>query len=274
MNKRKKREKFNEIVQGIKDVRIQGAQNISKQALYAYSLVPGKKSRKKLLSLRPTEPLLRNILNKVETEKEKNPYTEILNHFKEIKEKINEYSLKIIKNKDVIFTHCHSSTVVNALINAKKHKKKFEVYATETRPLFQGRKTAKELSQARIKTTFFPDSAAMIALTKGQGTKKVKKFFLGADAILKEGVINKVGSGMFAQIAHDNKIPLYIFTDSWKYSKEKLNIEQRSFLEIWRNAPKKLKIKNPAFEFIPKKYIKAIVSEYGILSYSQFLKKV
>jgi len=266
MNKKKR---FNDILKGIKTIKIQGAKNIAKKALYAYSLIPTKSSKKKLLSLRPTEPLLRNILDKAE----KQSYKKILDHFDESQEKINKATSKLIKNNEVIFTHCHSSTVTNALIYAKKRKKKFEVYNTETRPLFQGRKTSRELMGAGIKVTQFVDSAAMIALTRKQGTKKVNKMFLGADALVKRGVINKVGSGMFSKIAYDNKIPVYILSDSWKYSSKPVKLEKRSFKEVWEDVAKKVKIVNPSFEFVPRKYIKEIVSECGSLSYSNFLKK-
>jgi ribose 1,5-bisphosphate isomerase len=254
-----KRKKFNEIAKGIKEIKIQGATNIAKAALKAYNLIPTPKSKKKLLKLRPTEPMLMNVLDKIE----KSSYEEILKHFDEAQEKINKKVFKLIKSGDVIFTHCHSTNVRNALIYAKKKGKKFEVYNTETRPLFQGRKTARELRKAGIKVTMFVDSAAMIALTKKQGTKKVDKVFFGADALLKNGIINTVGSGMFAQIAHDNKIPVYIIADSWKYSPKKIKLEERDFHEVWKKLPKKSKIKieNPAFEFVPKRLIKKVVTE-------------
>jgi ribose 1,5-bisphosphate isomerase len=265
-----KKKRFNQIVKDIKEIKIQGATNIAKSALQAYFLIPTKSSKKKLISLRPTEPLLVNILNK------KQPYNEILKHFSNTLEKINKSVLKLIKSNEVIFTHCHSTSVVNALIYSKKKKKKFEVYNTETRPLYQGRKTARELKKAKIKVTMFVDSAAMIALTKSQGTKKVDKVFLGADAILKKGVINKVGSAMFAKIAYENKIPVYVLSDSWKFSSKNIKIEERDFHEVWKKLPKnsKIKIRNPAFEFVPKKHITKIVSELGILKYDDFLKKV
>ncbi len=38
-----KRKRFNRIVKDIKDVKIQGARNIAKKALYAYSLIPKKR---------------------------------------------------------------------------------------------------------------------------------------------------------------------------------------------------------------------------------------
>jgi ribose 1,5-bisphosphate isomerase len=265
-----KRLEFNKIAQDIKEINIRGARNIAKKALYAYSLIPTKKSKKKLLSLRPTEPMLENVLKKIE----KIPYPEILQHFDSAQKKINEFVLKIIENNDVIFTHCHSTNVLNALIYAKKKKKKFEVYNTESRPVFQGRKTSIDLSNAGIKSTQFVDSAAMIALTKSQGTKKVNKVFIGADALTKQGIINKVGSGMFSRIAYDNKIPVYIIADSWKFSEKQIPFEQRGLSEVWNKAPKHIKIKNPAFEFVPKKYITRIVSELGNLKYEDFLKKV
>jgi len=266
-----KKKKFREIVDNIKRVKIQGARNIAKKALYAYSLIPTKASKEKLLSLRPTEPMLSNVLNRME--KQSQSYREILKHFDSAQEKINKYVLSLIKNNDVIFTHCHSTNVVNALIHAKKKGKKFEVYNTETRPLFQGRKTAQQLRKVGIKVTMFVDSALGVALSKEQGTKKADKIFLGADALLEKGIINKIGSEVIAQIAKNEKIPVYVVADSWKYSSRNVKLEQRNFHEVWKKISEKshIKIKNPAFEFVLKKYIKAIVSEFGILSYDKFL---
>ncbi len=267
-----KQAKFNKIARDIKSIKIQGATNLAKAALYAYKLLPNQKSKKKLLSLRPTEPLLVNILNNAD----KLSYNQILKHFSDSQNKINLYVKKLIKKNDIIFTHCHSTNVVKSLIYSKKKKKDFQVYNTETRPLYQGRKTAKELKKAGIKVTTFVDSAAAIAIEKENKKDKTyaTKIFLGADALLKEGVINKIGSGLIAEIAYENKIPVYIIADSWKYSPKNIKIEQRDFNEVWKNAPKHIKIKNPAFELIKRKYIKAIVSELGILNYNKFLKKV
>ena len=263
---------FEKIAKDIREVKIQGARNIAKKAIYAYSLIPNPDSKRKLISIRPTEPMLVNILNKLE----KKPYSQILNHFEEAQEKINKDVFKIIKNKDVIFTHCHSTNVVNALIYAKKNGKKFEVYNTETRPLFQGRKTSKELAKAGIKVTQFIDSALATAIEKDNTKDKFysNKVFLGADALLKEGVINKVGSKTIAEISYLHKIPVYIIADSWKFTNKKVPIEQRSLNEVWDKSPKNIKIKNPAFEFVPKKYVTKIINELGVLSYGEFLNKI
>jgi len=268
-----KKEVFNKILKDIKNVKIQGARDIAKESLYAYSLIPSKKSKKLLLSARQTEPMMQNVLNMAE--KRKKSYKQILKHFDFAQKRINDYVFKIIKNDDVIFTHCHSTNVINALIYAKGKGKKFEVYNTETRPLFQGRKTALELRKAGIKVTMFIDSAAAIAIEKENKNDKIHadKIFLGADALLKNGIINKIGSKMIAEIAKVNKVPVYILADSWKYTSKKVPIENRKLNEIWNKVPNQIKIQNPAFEFVQEKYITRIISDLGILKYDYFVRK-
>ncbi len=259
---------FNNILRDIKTVKIQGARNIAKQALYAYSLFPAESTKKKLLSLRPTEPMLINVLHRIENQKQE----EIFSHFDEAQKKINLEVFSLIKEGDLIYTHCHSTNVVQALIYAKKKGKKFEVYNTETRPLFQGRKTAQELKKAGIPVTMFVDSAFDTIIS---GKKKVNKIFLGADALLKKGVINKIGSRTIAKLAKSSRVPVYVIADSWKYSPKRIKIEERDFHEIWNKIPKNshIKIKNPAFEFVPRKYLSGIISDLGNFRYRTFLRK-
>lgn len=265
-----KKKRFDKIVDDIRSIRIQGASNIAKAALDAYRLLPTKKSKKILLESRPTEPMMGKILDLAERKQYKN----ILEHFEETQDSINHFVYKIVKNGSVVFTHCHSTNVANALIYLHKERKKFEVYISETRPLYQGRKTAKQLRNAGIKVTNFIDSSIAVALSGKQGFKRPGAVLIGADAILKTGVINKIGSGLIARIAKEERIPFYVVADSWKFTKKKVSIEQRSLNEVWDKAPKKIKVRNPAFDFVPKKYIKAIVSELGVLGYGSFLRKV
>jgi len=134
--------------------------------------------------------------------------------------------------------------------------------------LYQGRKTAKELRKAGIKVTMFVDSGMNLAIDKSDAV------FIGADALLRKGIINKIGSNLAAEIAKYHKKSFYVVADSWKFTKEKIPMEQRPLNEVWDKAPKRVKIKNPAFEFVPKKYITGIVSEFGTTSYDKFLADV
>lgn len=257
-------EKLAKIYSDIKKVKIQGATNIAKAAVKAYALEPTAKNKAKLLSLRPTEPTLSNALNFLEKIGEK----KVLSHFSESQKKINRFIFRLLKNGQIVYTHCHSTNVVNALIYAKRMGRKFEVYNTETRPLFQGRKTAKELAKNGIRITTFVDAALDDAITE------CDLVLLGADAILNTGVINKIGSEAIAEIASIRKKPVYIVADSWKFSPRNVALEERDFHEVWKNAPGEIKIRNPAFEKVDKRYIKGIISEYGILKFNNFVKKM
>ncbi|HRZ85754.1 MAG TPA: translation initiation factor eIF-2B [Candidatus Paceibacterota bacterium] len=261
------------IFRDIKRIKIQGATNIAKAAIYAYSLFPDKSTLKRLVSLRPTEPMLQNVVKMLEKGKKKE---DIMSHFSDSQEKINKQVFKIINNKDVILTHCHSTAVVRALIYSKQHGKKFQVYNTETRPLYQGKQTAKELSHVGIKVTTFVDSAVDLALSGSQGFNKVNKVIIGSDAILRNGdVINKVGSNMIADLAKFHRIKLYVVGDSWKFTRKNILLEQRSYKEVWDNkVPRSIKIKNPSFEKVPSKNISFIISELGILTPKEFVKKL
>lgn len=268
-----KREEFNKILKDIKSIKIQGARNVAKAGLKAYFLFPNSQTRNKIISLRPTEPMLHYVLDLAESGENKN---KILSHFTNSQEKINRHVFNLIKNNEIIFTHCHSTNVSNSLVYAHNHGKKFQVYNTETRPLFQGRRTAKELTKAGIKVTMFVDSAISMALGKENNKKKIyaDKVLIGADALLKNGIINKIGSNLVAEISKVHKIPLYIVADSWKFTKNNISIEQRNLNEVWDKAPKNIKIKNPAFEYVDKKYISGIITEFGLMKYNDFVKKM
>lgn len=262
MNKKKR---FEQICKDIKNVKIQGAEAVAIAGLRAYSLFPNKKTEKRLMSLRATEPALRNALNYLK----RCSVHDALRHFvdSEVRTYRNIYSL--IKNGSKIFIHCHSNTVVKSLIYSKRWGRHFSVFNTETRPLFQGRLTARDLSRAGINVTTFVDSAARIAI------KKSDFVMFGADAVLSDGsVINKVGSGMFAEIANDLYKRVYIATDAWKFSHHDVKIEERNYREVWKNAPMHVKVRNPAFEKIEGKYITAIISELGILKPKDFVRRV
>jgi translation initiation factor 2B subunit (eIF-2B alpha/beta/delta family) len=114
-----KQSQFNQISKNIKSIKIQGARNIAIAGFQAYKLSPTNSSKQKLLKLRATEPMLENILKIADELTEK----QLINKLKQNQEIINKQTIKLIKQNSVVFTHCHSSTVIQALINAKKKKK-------------------------------------------------------------------------------------------------------------------------------------------------------
>ncbi len=285
-------------IKSIRDLKIQGAENVAKESLYVVrNILKGSKAKtanhliteleyvKKLLfDSRPTEPCMHSTINcllkdldpkSLERTKRhlKQNIDYVSKHFSNSERKIVEIGSKKIRKNSTIFTHCHSSTVVK-ILSAAKTKKSFEVHNTETRPLYQGRTTAEQLAKKGIKVKHYVDSAARYAL------KKADLFLIGADAITTEGdVINKVGSGLFAEIARIHNTPVYVCTNSWKFDVKSIQgvevpIENRPPREVWSIHKKNIKIENPAFERIDNHLINGIISEIGIYSPQSFVDQV
>jgi ribose 1,5-bisphosphate isomerase len=281
---------FDRIVKDIKSLKIQGAENIAKEAAKALTHVLDKeknqqkeiiiqrlnKAKETLFLTRPTEPCMRNTLNFVlagmeqhKDGKEVISYVsqrihEAQEFFAKSEERITGYGSQKIKDGMTIYTHCHSSTVTRAIISAWKQGKHIEVHNTETRPRLQGRITASELAKEGIPVTHYVDSAARFAL------KKADIMLIGADAITSEGkVINKVGSELSAEVAKRYDVPVYVCANSWKFDPETVfgfeePIEKRYSSEVWEKPPKGVKIDNFAFEQIDPELVTGVVTELGI----------
>ncbi|MFX1312349.1 MAG: translation initiation factor eIF-2B [Promethearchaeota archaeon] len=286
----------------IRSLEIQGATNVAISAIdflssYAKRLKCENmeigfenlyKARDILIETRPTEPAMKNGLNfiikKLEEEKEhcdanyisdfiekyKDQYYNMLQNSKKKIAEIGARRIPAASKKYVVMTHCHSSLVAAILLEAKKQEKNFMVINTETQPILQGRKTAKKLLDAGIEVVHIVDSAMRWAVRHFQ----VDLIIIGADSITSEGtIINKIGSRLLALVAHEEHVPFYVASPLLKYNPEtNLGIleiiEMRNPKEIWENPPKGIKILNPAFETVSRRYIDGLITEAGIFASS------
>jgi ribose 1,5-bisphosphate isomerase len=278
----------------IRKLEVQGARNVAIAAIKATETLASQskaRSKKELLkellqakeilfTSRETEPLMRNavrlITNQVEKSSERSvkklaeavslAAEQFLKDLEDSKQKIAEIGARRIRNNSVILTHCHSSTVTYLLQRAKQEGKTFEVICTETRPVFQGRMTAKEMLKLGLKTTFIIDSAVRFFMNQ------VDLAIVGADAITSEGnVINKIGTSTVALVAHESRTPFYVVSELLKFDPATMygdyeKIEERSPDEIWKDAPRNLLIRNPAFDVTRRDFIHGIICEEGIIS--------
>jgi len=278
----------------IKKLEVQGARNVAIAAIEAMetlAIETKAKSKKELLrelseanevlfASRETEPLMRNALRWITSQVERSDKEKVkeltkiassvsqqfLKNLEDSNEKIAEIGAKRIKNDSVILTHCHSSSVTHLLKRAKRDGKSFEVICTETRPVFQGRLTAKEMSELDVKTTLIVDSAARFFMNQ------VDLVIIGADAITSQGnVINKIGTSMIALVANEARTPFYVVSELLKFDPATMygdyeKIEERSPKEIWEEPPKNITIRNPAFDVTRRDFIHGIICEEGIIS--------
>ena len=286
--------KVHEVAEKIRRIEIQGATKVAKAAILAIKEFAENADEKtfreefynvtnELMNTRPTEPAMHNgiryIIYTYEKFKEEDDvrlrvveaagkYLKIL---EESFKKIVDVGWKRVPDEGIVMTHCHSNTVTAILVKAFEEGKKFKVISSETRPLYQGRKTTEELAEAGIKVYHIVDSAMRWAARKFKPDIAI----IGSDAISSTGVvINKIGSKLLALVAKEFDFPLYVASTLLKLDISSLlgdyiHIEMRSPNEIWPNIPEEIKknveILNPAFETVAPEFIDGIISEAGII---------
>lgn len=195
--------------------------------------------------------------------------------------RIGENGQKFIEQDAGILTHCNAGalatagqgTALSVLFEAHKNKKKFRVYADETRPLLQGaRLTAWELKQAGIDVTVICDNMAGWLMKQGE----INVVITGADRIAANGdTANKIGTYSLSILARENQVPFYIAAPSSTFdlsvkSGAQIPIEQRDIEEVTmfagtRVAPKDINVCNPAFDVTEAFNITAIITEKGVI---------
>jgi ribose 1,5-bisphosphate isomerase len=181
---------------------------------------------------------------------------------------IGTYGAKRIQDGDVVLTHCNSEAVTSILTTAHEAGKKFEVFATETRPRFQGRITASVLAKRGLDVSLIPDSAVRVYM------RKVDTVLVGADAIAANGaVVNKIGTSQVALVAHETRARFFVAAETYKLSAttmlgELVEIEHRSPYEVvpraWLKANSRVNVRNPAFDVTPPEYVDLIITEKGV----------
>jgi methylthioribose-1-phosphate isomerase len=190
------------------------------------------------------------------------------------------YGASLVPDSANILTHCNAGALATAgygtalgVIRASVEQgKRIAVLADETRPFLQGaRLTAWELVKDGIDTTVITDgmSAAMM------GLGRVDLVVVGADRIAANGdVANKIGTYGVAVLAKEHGIPFYVAApistiDLRTPDGSQIPIEERNDREVThvgasRLTPEGARIRNPAFDVTPARYVTAIITERGI----------
>lgn len=184
-------------------------------------------------------------------------------------ERIAEIGSGVLRSGDVVLTHCNSVAAVSVLVRAHRKGKEVRVYATETRPRFQGLVTYRMLSEAGVDVTLIPDSAVRSVI------REVDKVVVGADAVAANGaVVNKIGTSLIALAAKERGADFYVAAETYKFSPhtvvgELVVIEERSPLEVvdesFIRAHPRLAVRNPSFDVTAPEYITAIITEVGLI---------
>jgi|YelNatPaOPRAMG01_1025707.scaffolds.fasta_scaffold00379_36 methylthioribose-1-phosphate isomerase len=192
---------------------------------------------------------------------------------------IGRNGASLLEDGDVVLTHCNAGalatveygTALGVIRAAVEQGKKISVIATETRPKLQGaRLTTYELKREGIPVTLISDTMVGYVMYR----RMVDKVVVGADRIVRDAVINKIGTYQIAVLAKEHGIPFYVAapksTFDLTHTSTEVVIEERGPEEVLyiggeRIAPEGVAVFNPAFDITPLKYVTAIICEEGIL---------
>src|SRR5262249_7420096 len=147
------------------------------------------------------------------------------------------------------------------------------VIVLEGRPRYEGRETARYLSQQNMAVTLITDAQADIFLPECQGV------VVGADSILINGdVLNKAGTALLAWAAHGHGLPFYVLCETLKISPRRWGdhnaahlaeslamLEEKEAEEVLEQPIPGVVVRNFYFDRTPYRLVSGIVTEQGVL---------
>jgi methylthioribose-1-phosphate isomerase len=207
-----------------------------------------------------------------------------------VNKKIGRYGASLLPKNSTVITHCNAGslatggfgTALGVITEAYRQGKIRMVYVDETRPYMQGaRLTLFELKSNKIPATLICDNMAGHVMK----TKKVNAVIVGADRVASGNgdVANKIGTYGLAILAAYHKVRFYVAApkstfDAKLMSGNDIRIEERSSKEVTHMfgkqiTPDNTEVFHPAFDVTPNKLITGIITENGILTKKDFIKR-
>jgi len=177
----------------------------------------------------------------------------------------SENAADLFEDGATVLTHDYSSTVLGAMEAALAEGREFEVYVTEARPRYLGRKTARTLAGFDgVETTLFTDAAC------GHYLPDCDRVVLGMSCIVGERYYNRVGTLPLCATAAELDVPVSVVGASSKVIDEggfQFENEFRSPSEVMREPAEGFEVGNPAYDATPTRLLDEVVTDRGVVTY-------
>jgi translation initiation factor 2B subunit (eIF-2B alpha/beta/delta family) len=176
-----------------------------------------------------------------------------------------ENAVELFRDGMTVLTHDYSSTVLEAIELAARDGVHLEVYVTEGRPRYLGRKTARTLASVdRVDATLIVDSASGVVLDE------CDRIVLGMDCIVGDTYYNRVGTFPIVATAAELAVPVTVIGSSAKVIEEggfAFENEERSPSEVMREPAEGFDIANPAYDATPTHLLDSVVTDGDTISF-------
>ncbi len=168
----------------------------------------------------------------------------------------------LIEDGQCIITHSLSSTLLEVFSGLRDSGTRLIV--SESRPLFEGRQLARQLSDWGLNTTLITDAQIGVFISESDMA------MVGADSLLEDGsAVNKVGTYLLALAAHDRSVPFYVCCESFKQRQPDMplfELEEMHSSELGVRGLPDVKVRNVYFDVTPPGLITGWVNETGVTS--------
>jgi translation initiation factor 2B subunit (eIF-2B alpha/beta/delta family) len=168
----------------------------------------------------------------------------------------------LVPSNSIVLTYSKSTAVQLALWRAVGEGKVFVVTCSESRPMNEGVALARFLAERGVPVYLVVDAG----LFNWLGIADL--VLVGADAILRTGIVNKIGTEPLLRSARRIGVPVYVLADSSKWLPDRLarfwRVRPESPAEITNLRHPNLVIHNRYFDMSPLTLVTGIVWESGV----------
>ncbi|MFP8952600.1 translation initiation factor eIF-2B [Natrialbaceae archaeon A-arb3/5] len=184
----------------------------------------------------------------------------VVSRIESAKQLAAENAVEHLEDGATLLTHDYSSTVIEALEQATAAGKTFDVYVTEARPRYIGRKTIRTLAELDgVEPTLITDSAHGVYL------RECDRVVVGMDCIVDETLYNRVGTFPIASTAARLDVPVDVLGSAAKLITEGFVFENefRSSAEVMSEPADGFDVQNPAYDATPTALLESVITDEG-----------
>ena len=177
---------------------------------------------------------------------------------------IRRASARLVRSGSRIVTYSACDGVEELLRRARGRGRRFTVTVSEGRPEGEGAALAERLARAGIEVTLLTDAALFGQLDDAD------LLLVGANAVCREGVINKAGTAALAEIASARRVPCVVVAGCEKFLPPALspflNDGEGPAAKLFRRRVARLKAVNRIFDLTPAGLIDRYATGWGRLA--------
>jgi translation initiation factor 2B subunit (eIF-2B alpha/beta/delta family) len=180
------------------------------------------------------------------------------------KREAGERAAGLVADGDVLLVHENSSTVMATLEAALDDGTQFDLYVTESRPRFLGRRTARQLADRDgVDVTLIVDSAA------GHYLPECDRVFVGMNCLVDDTVYNRIGTYGIALAADEAGVPMTVVASSAKFIGGGFTFENthRPAAEVMLEPADGFEVANPSYDATPARLLDSIVTENTVIEF-------